>query len=121
MPPVLGPDQIEHAVGDDAIDGVVRNHGPFLSQPLFDLAQVEPILGTVDAQPMSFFGEQFQVQCKVLDHSVPEFRIRETNCFGHILAIAASKTNHVAIAVDADDTALGTNNLRHDVADFPPA
>ena len=78
LPAILGPNEVQHAVRDDAIDALVGDQRMFAAETLFRRAQLVPIGQGGNRTGAEFLGQAVQVEPKVLNHAILERDIVRT-------------------------------------------
>ncbi len=113
--------QVEHAIRDDHVHRVVRDHGlvaPQFVRPLFDREQA---LDAVDRGRGDLLLEAIEVERQILDPAAPELDVGKAGALGHDRRIAPRHLEHVRRHVDTDHPPLGPDHLRGDEADLARA
>ena len=117
----LGFDEVEHAVGDHHVDGIVGHQRLLGAQVGGEVFDGEIVAGGVGWQFAHGGVEGFEVEAQVLDAALAELGVGESDTIGHHRRVAAGDFEHVVGHIDPDDAALGANHLRGDEADLPGA
>ena len=118
---VLGLNQIQHTIRNNAIDAVAGNHRLLAGQSLFQSTPSKDILDPVLRQTRQFFFKLFQIESKVLDNAASKIDIGMSDLFGHFLFVLPSQRQHLRVTVNANHLTFGTNNLRSDIAKLAAA
>jgi len=118
---VLRPDEVEDAVGDDAVDALVLDQRVIAPEGLLQRPEPEPALAIADRPAAQLGFEAFEVEAEVLDHPAPELDVGEAQPRGHGVAVAPGESEHLGVAVDADDPPAGADDLGRDVAGLAAA
>ena len=85
---------------------------------MFDPAQLQPGVWTIEHEASSGFGQPLQVQREVLDECAAKLDVGVADPPSYLLLVAAGQRQHVGIAVHADHPPFWAHELREDVTGF---
>src|SRR6516165_1911611 len=118
LPSILWSNQVQHAVGNDAVHAFTPDEWLLAPQAFFKRTQDEPALLIAHRITSQLFGQQIQIELQVLDHPTAECDVGITQSVDHRAEMSACESQHLLIAIDTDDTASRAHDLRGNVTDF---
>src|SRR4051812_10090450 len=113
--------QVQDTVGNDDVDGIVRDERLFDAQLLRQLIRGQERSGIADWPPFQFRIEQIDAQGQVLDPAFAKLDVPVTNSFRHHGRVSPRYFQHLVRHVDSDNLATPANHLRRDETNLPGA
>ncbi len=110
--------QVEHAVGDDQVDGIIRDHRMLVPLAVLPLPERQVTGMAVDRVRFEVLRERVDIERQVLDTALVETDTVITEALRHLCLVAARQRKHLVVHIDTDHPALAADQLRRHVADL---